>query len=69
MMKTCFPEANQINKCPRSSLCKELTYVQEEKYVGGGNIDSPPDNENTFSSSYFLEKSIVNVETIEGKFK
>ena len=32
MTKTCFPDAKQINKCPESTLCKECTYVQEEKY-------------------------------------
>ena len=65
MMKTFFPDAKQINQCPKSTLWKECTYVQEEKDEIEGNIDSPPDNEPTFSSSYFLEKPIVNVETVE----
>ena len=55
MMKTYFPEANQINQCPKSTLCKECTYVQEEKDEIERNTDSPLDNEPTFSSSYFLE--------------
>ena len=48
MTKTCFPDAKQINQCPKPTLCKECTYVQEEKYESEGNIDSPPDNEPTF---------------------
>ena len=64
MMETCFPDAKQINPCPKSTLCKECTYVQEEKDKSEGNIDSPPDNEPTFSSLYFLEKPTVTVENI-----
>ena len=69
MIKTCFPDAKQIISCPKSTLCEECTYVQEEKDESEGNIDSLPDNEPTFSSSYFLEKPIVNVENIEESFK
>ena len=69
MMKTYFPESKQINQCPKSTLCKECTYVQEEEIESEGNIYSPPDNEPTFSSSYFPEKPIVNVETIEERLK
>ena len=69
MIKNCFPDAKQINQCPKSTLCKECKYVQEEKYLSEGNIDSPPDNGPTFSSEYSLEKPTVNVETIEERFK
>ena len=69
MIKTCFPDAKQINQCPNSPLWKECTYVQEEKDKSEGNIDSPPDNKTTFSSSYFLELPIVNVETIGKRFE
>ena len=31
VMKTCFPDEKQINQYPKSTLCKECTYVQEEK--------------------------------------
>ena len=48
MMKTCFLDAKQINQCQKSTLCKECTYVQEEKDESEGNIDYPPDNEPTF---------------------
>ena len=68
-MKIYFLDEYQINQCPESTLCKECTYVQEEKDESEGNIDSLPDNEPTFSSSYFLEKPIFNVETIEERFK
>ena len=44
MMKIFFPDSNQINQCPKSTLCKECTHVQEEKDDSEGNIDSPPDN-------------------------
>ena len=54
MMKTCFLDANHINKCPKSTLWKEWKYAQKEKDEREGNINSPPDNEPTFSSSYFL---------------
>ena len=26
--KTCFPDSKQINQYPKSTLCKECTYVQ-----------------------------------------
>ena len=68
-METYFLDAYQINQCPESTLCKECTYVQEEKNESEGGIDSPPDNEPTFSSSYLLENPIFNVENIEERFK
>ena len=39
MMKNCFPDANQINMCPKTVSCKEFTYVQkhinenDEKFI------------------------------------
>ena len=69
MMKACFVDTKKINKCLKSTSRKECTYVQEERYDSEGNIDSQPDNEPTLSSSYFLGKTIVNVENIEERFK
>ena len=43
---------------------KRMCIGPRKKDEGEGNLDSSSDNEPTFSSSYFLEKHIVNVETI-----
>ena len=65
MMNYCFSEAKQIKKCPKTVLCKECTYVQ--KYINGKDekIDPPEDIEQTFFSSYFIEKPNFTVESIE----
>ena len=69
MMKTCFPDANQIKQCPKTVLCKECTYVQKDINESDEHFDSPPYNEPKFSSSYFHEEPIFNVETIEERLK
>ena len=50
---------------PKTTLCKECTYVKKDRNESDENFDSSPDNESTFSSSYFHEEPIFNVETIE----
>ena len=67
MMKNCFSGTNQIKKCPKTVLCKEWTYVQKEKNGKDEKIDSPADSEQTFFSSYFIEKPNYTVEIIEAK--
>ena len=69
MMKTYFPDAKQIKKRPKNVLCKESTYVQKDINDKDENFESTEDNEPTFSSSFFYEGHIVNVETIEERFK
>ena len=49
MMKTCFSNAKQIKKFPKTTLCQECTYVQKYRIESDENFDSPPDNEPTFS--------------------
>ena len=65
MMKNCFPGANQIKKCSKTVLCKECTYVQKYKNGKYEKIDPPEDIEQTFFSSYFIEKPNYTVESIE----
>ena len=48
--KNCFLSAKQIEKCPKTTLCKDCTYVQKYRNKIDENIDSPPDNEPTFSA-------------------
>ena len=65
MLNTYFPDAKQIQKIPKTVLCKECTYVQIYIDKSGENFASQPDNEPTFLSSFFQEGTLVNVETIE----
>ena len=65
MMKTCFPDAKQNKKYPKTTLCKEFTYVQKFINESDKNFYSTQYNEPTFSSSFFHEGPIVNVENIE----
>ena len=44
IMKNCFPDAKQIKKCPKTTVCKECTYVQKDRNDIDENFDSPPDN-------------------------
>ena len=69
MVKTCFLDEKQIIKCPKTTLYKECTYVKKYRNEGDENFDYPPDNEPTFSSPYFHEEPIVNVETIEERLR
>ena len=54
---------------PKFHFMLKCTYVQEEKGESEGEIVSPPDNELTFSSSFFLGKAIVTMENFEERFK
>ena len=65
MTKTCFPDAKQIKKIPKTVLCKECTYVQKDINENDEKIDSTEDNEPTFSSSFFQEGPVFTVENIE----
>ena len=67
MMKTCFPDSRQ--KKHNTVLWIERTYVQKNRNKSDENFDYPPDNEPTFSASYFHEGLIVNLETIEERLK
>ena len=53
MAKTCFTDAKQLQKYPKTVLCKECTYVQKYINESDENFVSPTDNEPTFSSSFF----------------
>ena len=64
MMKNCFPDANQINKCPKTVSCKECTYVQKDKNGKDETIDPPADSEQNFFSSYFMKEPNHTVENI-----
>ena len=65
MMKNCFPDAKPIKKCPKTVLCKEYTYVQKDINGKDERVDPTEDIEQTFFSSYFIEKPISTVESIE----
>ena len=65
MTKNCSPGTNQIKKCPKTVSCKECTYVQKDKNGKDEKIDSPADTEQTFFSSYFIDKPNYTVESIE----
>ena len=64
MMKNCFPDANQINMCPKTVSCKEFTYVQKDINENDKKIDPPEDSEQTFFSSYFTKEPNHTVESI-----
>ena len=66
MRKICCPDAN---KRPKTTPWKECTYVKKYINESDDTFDSPPDNEITFSSSYFNEETIVNLETTEENLK
>ena len=63
-MKNRFPDANQINKYPKTISCKECTYVQKYKNENDEKIDPPADSEQTFFSSYFMKEPNHTVESI-----
>ena len=65
MIKNCFPDANQINKCPKTVSCKDCKYVQKDKNEKGEKIDSSADSEQTFFSSYFMKETNHMLESIE----
>ena len=49
----------------KNVLCKECTYGQKDINESDENFYSTEDIEPTFSSSFFHEGPVVNVETIE----
>ena len=59
----------QSKKFPKTVLGKECIYFQKDRNKSDENFDSPPDNGPTFSSSYFHEGLIFNVEIIEERSK
>ena len=67
MIKNCFPDANQIRRCPKTVLCKECTYVQKYLNVKDEKIDHTEDIEQTSFSSYFIEKPVFTVESFEAR--
>ena len=62
-------DAKQIKIWSKTKVCKECTHFQ--KYINkiDESFDSPPDNEHTFSESYFHKKPIVDLQTIEERIK
>ena len=64
MMRTCFPDAKKIQKCPKNVLCKDCKYVQKNINESDDNFVSQPNNEHTFVSSFLQEGPIVNVEIL-----
>ena len=67
-MKTCFPDPRQIKICQKH-LCKECTYVKKYINESDETFYSTEDNEPTFSSYFFQEGPVVNVENIEERLK
>ena len=53
----------------KNVLCNDCTYVQKDINKSDENFDSTQDNEPNFSSSYFHEEPIVNVESIEERLR
>ena len=56
-------------KYPKTTVCKECTYVQNDRDKIDEIFDLPPDNEHTFSASYFHKKPIVDVKYTEERLK
>ena len=67
MMKNCFPDAKPIKKFPKTILCKECIYVQKDIIGKDEKIDPIDHIEKTFLSSYFIEKPVFTVESIEAR--
>ena len=65
MTKNRFPDANQINMCPKTVSCKECTYVQKNINENDEKIDPQEDYEKTFQLSYFMKKPNHTLESIE----
>ena len=57
-------EAKKVNKGPRTTVWNICKYVQDERRKSNESFDLLPENEHTFSTSYFHEKPLLNVETI-----
>ena len=54
---------------PQNIFMQRIYICSKYRNKSDDNFDSPPDNEPTFSSSYFHEEPIVNLETIEESLK
>ena len=65
MIKNCFPDEKPIKKFQKTVSCKECTCVQKDINGNNEKNDSTEDIEHTFFSSYFLEKPVFTVESIE----
>ena len=64
-----LPEAKQVKKCPRTTVCKISKYIQSERKQINESFYFPPDNEHTFSISYLHENPLLYVPTIEERIK
>ena len=62
MMKTYFPDAKQIKKCPKTVLCKECTYVQ--KYMGISSLELNPNT--LLDYQFFINVFFVEFYTLPG---
>ena len=62
ILNKCFPDATEVSKCPKTVSCNECSYVTRHKH--DDIFDPPTDNEQTFSSSYFLKEPIETVGSI-----
>ena len=58
-------EAKQVKEHPTTTVYKICTYVQNEIKQSNESFYFPQESEPTFSTSYFNEKSILYVSTIE----
>ena len=56
-------------QCPETTVSKKYTFVQKYGNQIDEIFDLPPDTEHIFSASYFDEKTIVDVQTIESMLK
>ena len=62
------PEAKQVYKCPRTTVCKICKYFQYESKKAM-RVWFPPENEQNFSKTYFRGKHLLDVATIEKRIK
>ena len=69
MMKNVFSEAKKLKKCPRTTVFKICKYDKNERKKSNESFDLHQDSENIFYASYFHEKPLLGVSTIEGKIK
>ena len=64
MIKNCFPDAKLLKKFQKL-FCKECTNVQKDINGKDERIDPPEDIEQNVFSSYFIEKHVFTVKSIE----
>ena len=53
MLKKYFPDATEVYMCPKTVSCNKCSYVS--RHIHDDIFDPPSDNDETFSSSYFLK--------------